>query len=87
MLLRDEIAQQALALPPEDRAYVADRLEGSLPDNGIPDAEIAAAWTREIERRVQAYDRGETTAVDFDAAMQEVRQALESRRAARAGLP
>lgn len=87
MLLRDEIAQQALALPPEDRAYVADRLEGSLPDNGIPDAEIAAAWTREIERRVQAYDRRETTAVDFDAAMQEVRQALESRRAARAGLP
>lgn len=87
MLLRDEIAQQALALPPEDRAYVADLLEGSLPDNGIPDAEIAAAWTREIERRVQAYDRRETTAVDFDAAMQEVRQALESRRAARAGLP
>lgn len=87
MLLRDEIAQQALALPPEDRAYVADLLEGSLPDEEIPDAEIAAAWTREIERRVQAYDRRETTAVDFDAAMQEVRQALESRRAARAGLP
>lgn len=85
MQLRDEIAQQALALPQEDRAYVADLLEGSLDDAGDYDPELADAWTREIERRVEAFRRGESTAVDFDTAMREVREALERRRAARTG--
>ena len=84
MLTRDELVQQVLSLPVDDRAFVADVLEGSLPEEALADDEITAAWTREIERRVQAYDRGETTAVDFDAAMHEVRRALEARRAARA---
>lgn len=87
MTTRDAIAQQALALPPEDRAYVADLLEGSLHDDGFSNPGIAEAWSREIERRVQAYDRGETTAIDFDAALDQVRQALEARRAARVSLP
>jgi len=86
MTLRDQIAQQAMALPPEDRAYVAELLEVSLHEGDLSDQEITEAWTQEIERRVQAYDRGETTAVDFETALEQARQALEARRAARAGL-
>lgn len=84
MAIRDEIAKQALTLPPEDRAYVADLLEGSLPPAGFADPEIAEAWSREIDRRVQAYDRGETTGLDFDEALKQMRQALQTHRTARA---
>ena len=44
MTPRDEIVQQAMALPPEDRAYVADMLEQSLSGGGFATPEIAAAW-------------------------------------------
>lgn len=88
MTLRDQLIEQALALalPPEDRGYVAHVIEESLNARGVTDPGIAAAWTQEIERRVEAYRCGETSAVEFDTAMREVRDALEKRRAARAGL-
>lgn len=84
MTLRDQIIQQALTLPPEDREYVADLLEGSLPVGEFRTAEIADAWSQEIDRRISAYDRGETTAVDFDVALDNMRQALETHRANKA---
>ena len=83
MLLRDEILQQALNLRPDDRAYLADLLEQSLPVVPVATPEIAAAWSQEIARRVAAYDRGETTAVDFETALEHVRQALVVHRAHR----
>jgi putative addiction module component (TIGR02574 family) len=76
MSIRDEIAKQAMTLSPEDRAYVADLLEGSLPSGEFSNPEIAAAWSREIDRRVEAYDRGETTGIDFDDALHQMRKAL-----------
>lgn len=81
MTLRDQIIQQALALPPEDREYMADLLEGSLPFADFRTEQIADVWTREIDRRIAAYDRGETTAMDFDVALDNMRQALEAHRA------
>ncbi|WP_437185263.1 addiction module protein [Planctomicrobium sp. SH668] len=84
MTLRDQIIQQALTLPPEDREYVADLLEGSLPVGEFRTEEIADAWSQEIDRRISAYDRGETTAVDFDVALDNMRQALETHRANKA---
>lgn len=78
MAIRDEIAKQAMTLPPEDRAYVADLLEGSLPTGELSDPVIAGAWSREIDRRVQAYDRGETTDIDFDDALRQMRTALRA---------
>ncbi|MFV0442770.1 MAG: addiction module protein [Planctomycetaceae bacterium] len=86
MAIRDEIAKQAMTLPPEDRAYVADLLEGSLPETEFSDPEIADAWSREIDRRVQAYDRGETTGIDFDDALRQMRQALQTHRDSKAVL-
>ena len=87
MTLRDQIVQQALSLPAEDRAYVADLLEGSLPESSFCDPEIAAAWSQEIERRIQAYDRGETTAVDFDVALEQMHQALAAHRSSKSATP
>lgn len=76
MTLRDQIAEQALTLPPEDREYVADRLERSLPMSDFASVELADAWSREIDRRIAAWDRGETRSVDFEIALDNVRQAL-----------
>jgi len=52
-----ELERQARALTPEERARLAELLLESLRD--APIAEIEAAWDREIEERVAAYDRGE----------------------------
>jgi hypothetical protein len=80
MSTRDEIAQQALALPANDRAFLADVLEQSLTDEELT-AETAIAWSKEIDRRLEAYDRGELEAVDAQIAMEEMRRGLAKRRA------
>jgi putative addiction module component (TIGR02574 family) len=81
MTPREEIVQQAMALPPEDRVYVADMLEYSLSGGGFATPEIAAAWATEIERRVAAHERGELPAAELDAVFVRLRQRLADRRA------
>ncbi len=81
MTLRDQIIQQAMNLSPEDREYVADLLEGSLPAGEFPSLGIAEAWSIEIDRRIAAYDRGETSAIDMETAIRHMHQALDSHRA------
>jgi hypothetical protein len=73
MTLREQVLHEALALPPEDRAFVAAALERSLvpasPDD-VPDAITATSpdaisgdeFLRELERRSEAYRTGATTA-------------------------
>lgn len=80
MTLRDRIAEQALMLPPEDRAYLADLLEESLPNTGFATPELAAEWVAEAKRRLESYDRGETRALDLPSAMQSMRSELDERR-------
>ena len=72
MTPREKIAQQALALGPEDRVYLADVLEQSLAAGGFA--------TAEIDRRVAAYDRGEVQAADFETALAHIRQHLGDHR-------
>ena len=79
MTNREQIVEQALSLAPEDRAYVADALEQSLTSGGFASPEIAEAWAEEIERRLAAYDRGETKAVDADVALDRLRRQLAER--------
>jgi len=81
---RDHILEQALALPPADRIVIADALEESLNAGIFATPEIAAAWSAEVERRVEAYDRGATTADDVDVAMENIRKQLAVRQASRA---
>jgi putative addiction module component (TIGR02574 family) len=80
MSLREEIAQQALSLGPEDRAYLADVLEQSLAAGGPATAEIEAAWSAEIDRRIAAYDRGDVQSADFETALARIRQHLADHR-------
>lgn len=81
MTTREQIAQQALALPPEDRTYVADVLEQSLTSGEFATPEIAAEWIAEIDRRMAAYDRGETPGVDAQTALERIRTRLAKHRA------
>ncbi len=59
----EELAAQAIHLSPDDRSRLAELLLASLPDG--TDAEVEAAWDREIQRRVEAVKAG--TAVLFPA--------------------
>lgn len=52
-----ELAEQARSLSAEERSRLVDLLLESL--HASPLGEVEAAWAKEIERRVAAYDRGE----------------------------
>ncbi|MEQ1616043.1 MAG: addiction module protein [Hyphomicrobiaceae bacterium] len=70
------IIEQARKLTPEEQRELLHRLlSDDEPAEGTPE-EIEAAWVEECERRVAAYERGETTAVDFDTVMARARALL-----------
>lgn len=54
--LVEELSARARALPPEDRARLAEDLLESLQEDSETEAE--AAWDREIERRVREVKAG-----------------------------
>jgi putative addiction module component (TIGR02574 family) len=58
------ILQAALALPPENRVILAERILESL--EGDERAEIDAAWAGEVEDRLRAYDGGTLKAIPGD---------------------
>ena len=66
-----KVERQASALPAEERARLAEALLESLRD--APIAEIEAAWEREIEERMAAYDRGELPTVSAEDVFAEAR--------------
>ncbi len=57
----EQILKHALALSPEDRAEVVDRLLASF--QTPPDPLLDQLWAREAEDRLDAYDRDELGAV------------------------
>ena len=61
-----EILKEALALPPEARAALADSLWESIDTEVDPDAE--EAWRHEIRRRVADLDSGAVVAVPWSEA-------------------
>ena len=67
-----EIEEQAKSLPPEDRARLAESLLESLQPEGV--AEVKAAWEKEIQARVAAYQRGEAEVIDGKTVLAELRQ-------------
>ncbi len=60
----DALVAQAEALPPEEFELLVLRLTDRLHEFASP--EIEAAWNAEIECRVAADDRGETTYVPWE---------------------
>jgi putative addiction module component (TIGR02574 family) len=71
--LIDELSERAKALPPEDRARLAEELLASLDPH---DADVEAAWDMELRRRIDEIEQGEATLVPADQALAAVRQAL-----------
>lgn len=73
---RKEILEQALSLPPEDRAYIAIALEDSLTA-----AVAGGEFLAELQRRSAAYRAGVTTARPAAQVLAELkrRQAGEAR--------
>jgi hypothetical protein len=80
----EQLAQQAMSLPSDDRAYLADLLERSLLPRKSISPEIHEAWSKEIDRRIAAYDRGETQEINYNDAIQNMRNALAAHRANKA---
>ncbi|MGH8673757.1 MAG: addiction module protein [Burkholderiales bacterium] len=68
----EELQEKAKALTAEERAQLAEILLESLHDT--PLSEIEAAWDREIEERVAAYDRGELQTVSAEEVFAEARR-------------
>jgi putative addiction module component (TIGR02574 family) len=59
-----KISKDALSLSPEDRAAVAEEIRSSL--ESAEDPAIEAAWAREADSRIAAYERGELKARPAD---------------------
>lgn len=72
-----ELWREAAELTEEERASLAGLLIESL--EGEPDADVEAAWTAEIERRVTELDAGTAKTIPWE----EVRQRLVDRLNAR----
>ncbi len=67
-----ELAEQARTLTPEERSRLVDLLLESLHES--PLAEVESAWTREIERRVAAFERGEVETFAAEEVFAEARR-------------
>jgi len=60
----EKVLQEALSLPPKDRAEVLERLLETFQEP--PDPELDKLWAQEAEDRIDAYDRGELASVSSE---------------------
>lgn len=70
----NRLEEQARTLPSEDRARFVEILLESLREP--PVTEIESLWDREIELRLEAFDRGETQASAAEEVFAEARRIL-----------
>ena len=68
----EKILQEALNLPPHDRAEVLERLLATFQEP--PDPELDKLWAGEAEDRIEAFDRGELGAVSADEVFARIEQ-------------
>jgi putative addiction module component (TIGR02574 family) len=66
-----QLLQQALALPPEERAELVDRLLTSL--DSPPNRQIDELWAKEAEDRLDAFEKGEMKTVPAKQAFERIR--------------
>lgn len=67
-----EILDAALALTRAERVELAAILTDSVGDGASPE-QIQAAWLAEAKRRLEAYERGELEAIEYDDMMRRLR--------------
>lgn len=66
-----KLLEQVLALPEEDRHYLVEAIQESLPAE--TQEEINAAWEEEIARRVQSIKDGTAVLLDGEQVMRELK--------------
>ncbi len=72
------IIEEARKLSPQERVELVELLEAEFAgeeSEGTPE-EIEAAWLEEVERRIAAAERGETTFVDAEEVLARMRQLI-----------
>ena len=70
----DTILDTALALSPNERAWLASELIASLDENR--DSDVDAAWAAEIERRIAEVESGEAETISWEEARTRIRATL-----------
>lgn len=70
----EQIAEEALSLPSEARALLADRLVESL--DPAEDGYAHQLWITEARRRRNDVRSGQVTTIPGDVALEQVRQAV-----------
>ena len=74
MATSEEIFQNAVALPPDVRAELTERLVASLADDVSP--EITEAQLVEVRRRIAQVESGEVALIPGDEVLARVRRLL-----------
>ena len=77
MTTSNEIIDAAMSLPPEVRAQIAEQLLDSLDPER---AEIDAAWSIEIESRIQEIEDGRVELIPHEQVMEQARRRLQNKR-------
>ena len=78
----EELSEQLLALPRDDRAQLARRLIASLETETEPSEKVEAAWREEIARRTRELDEDLVETIPADQVLAEIRQRLNDSPAA-----
>jgi putative addiction module component (TIGR02574 family) len=68
----EQLRKDALALPPIERAALAEELLSSL---DRPDPHMDALWAQEAEERIAAFEAGEMEAIPADDVLKEITRA------------
>lgn len=65
-----EIITKVADLPVEQRAKIADQILQTL---NTPDPDIEKAWTKEAQRRLKEFEKGEVEAIPGEQVMKELK--------------
>jgi putative addiction module component (TIGR02574 family) len=76
MATSEDIFREAMALSPEVRAELAERLIGSLAEDVVP--EITAAHLAEVKRGIAEVESGQAELIPGDEVLERARQLLAS---------
>ncbi len=72
--LLKKIECEVFSLPPQERAFLADRLLSSLDENSL--SEVDEAWVTEAERRYQEYKQGKRPGIPAGKVFEEAEKLL-----------
>ncbi len=73
----EKVLEDALTLPPNERADLAATLMDSL--NEHEDEGVEEAWAKEIERRIQEVESGAVKTIPWSDVRRRLRQVVDAR--------